>query len=47
METIENYTIYYKFNMKDKMLLLIIIMNIILLVLVYNLNYRCYYPVNY
>ena len=43
MEQIEHYTIYYKFNIKDKMLLLIIIMNIILLVLVYNLNCRCYY----
>ena len=47
METIENYKILYIFNFTDKMLLLIIIMNIILLVLVYNLNYRCYYPVNY
>ena len=47
METIENYKILYIFKITDKMLLLIIIMNIILLVLVYNLNYRCYYPVNY
>ena len=47
METIESYTIYYRFNITDKMLLLIIIINTILLIININLNYRCYYPVNY
>ena len=44
METIENYKILYKFNITDKMLLLIIIINTILLIININLNYQCYYP---